>query len=141
MDAMNRHSDATVDATVRAYYATVSDLSSTADDLRRLLAEDLTVIEYPNAISPRGAVRDLEATLSGFEAGKALLSEQDFEVHEVIASGGRVAVRATWRGVVKTDAGPLRAGQRLVAHVASLLTVRDGRIAHHETFDCYEPIA
>jgi ketosteroid isomerase-like protein len=39
------------------------------------------------------------------------------------------------------DAGPFRAGQQLVAHIAGLLTVRGGRIAEHETFDCYEPIA
>ncbi len=140
MNAMNRHSAATVDATVRTYYATVCDPASTADDLRRLLAADLTVIEHPNVLSPRGAVRDLAQTLAGFDAGRALLSEQDFDVHEVIATADRAAVRATWSGTLKADAGPLHAGRRLVAHVASLLTVRDGLIAHQETFDCYEPI-
>ena len=36
--------------------------------------------------------------------------------------------------------GPLRAGAELVAHVAAWLTVANGRIREHETFDCYEPL-
>jgi ketosteroid isomerase-like protein len=31
------------------------------------------------------------------------------------------------------------AGKELVAHVAAWLTVEDGQIREHETFDCYEP--
>jgi ketosteroid isomerase-like protein len=126
---------------VRRYYATVADLGSTEDDLRPLLDEHLRVVEHPNAVTPRGAARDLDGTLAGFRAGKALLRDQAFEVHEALAAGDRVAVRATWRGTVGVAAGPFAAGQQLVAHVAALLTVRGGRIVDHETFDCYEPVA
>lgn len=129
-----------VEALVRRYYAVVADLGSSADQLRELLADDLRVTEHPNLVSPRGAVRDLDATLAGFEAGKALLAAQRFDVHEVIVSSERVAVRATWSGTIGVDAGHFRAGQELIAHVASLLTVRGGRIAEHETYDCYEPL-
>ncbi|MGY1730122.1 nuclear transport factor 2 family protein [Geodermatophilus sp. SYSU D01045] len=132
--------DTDVATVVRRYYATVSDLTATEDDLRPLLGAQLRVVEHPNAVTPRGAVRDLEGTLAGFRAGKALLREQVFDVHEVVTAGPRAAVRATWRGTVGADAGPHRAGQELVAHVAALLTVRDGRVVDHETFDCYEPL-
>jgi ketosteroid isomerase-like protein len=128
-----------VEDVVRRYYATVSDLASTEDDLGPLLAPDLRIIEQPNALVPAGAVRDRAATLAGFRAGKALLREQRFDVHEVLVAAERAAVRATWRGLVGVDAGPFRAGQELVAHVAALLTVRGGRVVEHETFDCYEP--
>lgn len=53
----------------------------------------------------------------------------------------RAAVRATWRGVVGVDAGPYRAGQQLIAHMAGLLAVRDGVVVEHETFDCCEPLS
>jgi ketosteroid isomerase-like protein len=131
--------DPEVEAVVRRYYATVSDLSATEDDLRPLLAPGLRVTEHPNAVTRHGAVRDLTATLTGFGAGKALLREQAFDVHEILTSGERAAVRATWRGVVGRDAGPFRAGQELVAHVAAVLSVRDGQVLDHETYDCYEP--
>jgi ketosteroid isomerase-like protein len=130
---------ATVESVVRHYYAVVSDLASDETDLRALLADDVRVTEHPNAITPAGAVRDLDTTLQGFRAGKALLREQDFDIHDVLVAGERAAVRATWRGVVGVDAGPFHAGQVLIAHVAALLTVRDGQVVEHETYDCYEP--
>ncbi|MBF4766530.1 nuclear transport factor 2 family protein [Nocardioides agariphilus] len=129
-----------VEDVVRRYFEVVADLGSTEDELRPLLAEGLRVTEHPNAITPQGAVRDLDETVAGFRAGKALLSEQAFEVEEIFTAGDRVAVKATWRGTVGVDAGPFPAGLELVAHVAALLTVRGGVICEHETFDCYEPI-
>ncbi|MFE7845585.1 nuclear transport factor 2 family protein [Microbacterium sp. NPDC057407] len=135
------HSTPPTEDVVRRYYRVVSDLTSTEDDLRQVLAPDVTVTEHPNALIPAGARRDLAETLEGFRRGKALLRQQEFDVHDVISQGHRAAVRATWRGVVGIDAGPFREGQELVAHVAALLTVRDGVITAHETFDCYEPFA
>jgi ketosteroid isomerase-like protein len=126
-----------VESVVRTYYDVVADLSSSAEDLRVLLAPDLRVTEHPNAITPDGAMRDLDATIAGFQAGKTLLRKQTFDVHEVLVVGDRAAVRATWAGVVGIDAGPYRAGQELVAEIASFVTVRNGRVVEHETFDCY----
>jgi ketosteroid isomerase-like protein len=127
------------EALVRDYYRIVSDLTSSEDELRAVLAPGVLVIEHPNALIPQGARRDLAGTLEGFRRGKALLREQQFTVHDVISQGERAAARVTWRGVVGGDAGPFRAGQELIAHVAAILTVADGRIVAHETFDCYEP--
>ena len=129
-----------VEDVVRSYYATVADLSSTEEDLRSLLSPALRVIEHPNAVTPRGAVRDLAGTVAGFLGGKALLREQVFDLREIITSGERAAVRATWQGTIGVDAGPYRAGQHLVAQVAALLTVRNGLVVDQETFDCYEPL-
>ena len=125
---------------VARYYAVVADLEARADDLLALLHPDVRVTEHPNAITPRGAIRDREGVLAGYAAGKALLSAQSFEVHEVLVAGDRVAVRATWRGTTARAAGPLAAGAELIAHIAALLTVADGQVLEHETFDCYEPL-
>lgn len=135
----NQMNPTDVESVVRAYYAVVADLASGSDDLAALLAPDLRVAEHPNAITPAGAVRDVNATLAGFQAGKGLLREQAFDLHEVLVVRDRAAVRATWSGVVGVDAGPYVAGQELVAEIASFLTVRDGRVVDHETFDCYRP--
>jgi ketosteroid isomerase-like protein len=124
---------------VRRYYEVVGDLESTADDLRATLHPDVQIHEHPNAISPRGSVRDRDGAVAGFLAGKELLSEQSFDVHEAFSSGDRVAVRATWRGTLAKSVGEVPAGRELVAQIAALLTVKDGRIRRHETFDCYEP--
>jgi ketosteroid isomerase-like protein len=128
-----------VESVVRRYYAVVADLASSEESLAPLLADHITVREHPNALNREGAVRDRAGTLAGFRAGKRLLREQQFAVHEVLVNDRRAAVRASWRGVVGVDAGPFAAGQVLTAQVAALLTVEEGQIASHETFDCYDP--
>jgi ketosteroid isomerase-like protein len=128
-----------VEELVRHYYRVVSDLASTEQDLEPLLSADVTVVEHPNALTPTGAARNLAQTLEGFRRGKALLREQDFTVHDVIVDGDRAAARATWRGVIGVTAGPFHEGETLIAHVAAVLTLMDGVIVRHETFDCYEP--
>ncbi|MET0741598.1 MAG: nuclear transport factor 2 family protein [Candidatus Nanopelagicales bacterium] len=134
--------DNTVDNTediVRRYFAVVGDLRSSEEDLRGVLHGDVRVVEHPNAITPRGATRDLAQTVAAFHAGKALLSNQAFDVHEVIAAGDRAAVRATWSGRVAVDAGPFHAGDVLTAEIAGFLMVREDRVLEHQTFDCYRP--
>jgi ketosteroid isomerase-like protein len=124
---------------VRRYYAVVADLGATEDDLRALLDPSATITEHPNPITPNGAVRSVDQTVQGFLVGKRLLSDQVFAVHEVVVDGERAAVRATWMGTVGQDAGPFTAGTALTARIGAFLTVREGRIVEHETFDCYEP--
>jgi ketosteroid isomerase-like protein len=88
---------------VRRYFGIVADLGSSEDDLLAVLHPAVRVTEHPNAITPRGAVRGRDAVLAGFRAGKRLLAAQSIEVHETLVSGGRVAVRATWRGTIGED--------------------------------------
>ena len=117
---------------VQRYFAIVADLNSSQDDLEAVLHPDIRVIEHPNAMNAKGAVRDRDHMLEGFVAGKQLLTSQAIDLHESVADGDRVAVRATWRGTTGD-------GTELVAHIAGWLTVAGDRILEHETFDCYEP--
>jgi ketosteroid isomerase-like protein len=129
----------TTETVVRRYYETVADLKSTEHDLESLLHPDATLVEHPNPVVPQGAHRGVGETLAGFRAGRGLLSEQAFEIFELMTHGERAAVRARWRGVVGRDAGPFKQGDKLTAHVAAFVTVREGLVLDHETFDCYEP--
>ncbi|MGY1740113.1 MULTISPECIES: nuclear transport factor 2 family protein [unclassified Blastococcus] len=128
-----------VEDVVRRYYRVVGDLSAPEADLDALLAPAARVVEHPNAVTPRGAVRGRDEVLAAFRAGRGLLSAQEFVVDEVLVHGGRAAVRARWSATVGTGRGPFAAGDRLEAAVAAFLTVADGRIVEHETFDCYPP--
>jgi ketosteroid isomerase-like protein len=132
---MSRSSPTADDArsVVERYYATVADLGASTESLRELLHPDLRVVEHPNAIHPQGTVRDRDAVIAAYEDGKGMLSDQSFELDELLVYGDRVAVRANWRGT-------LAAGARLEARVAAFLTVVDGRIIELETYDCYSPI-
>ena len=73
-------------AVVRRYFEVVADLGSSVDALIELLDPDVRVIERPNVLNPQGAVRDHDGVVTGFLAGKDLLSAQEFDVQEVVAS-------------------------------------------------------
>ena len=117
---------------VERYYATVADLSGSRESLAELLHPDLRIVEHPNAIHPEGTVRGRDEAMADYEQGKRMLSDQSFDLDEVLVSGERVAVRARWRGT-------LASGATLEAQIAAFLTVVDGRIREHETYDCYSP--
>jgi ketosteroid isomerase-like protein len=136
-----RGMNATTEEVVRRYYAVVGDLTHTETELEAILHPDATLVELPNPIAPKGATRSAEEAVAAFRAGRALLSEQSFEIEELMAMGERAAVRALWEGTVGRDAGPFAAGTRLTAHIAAFVTVRDGQVLRHETYDCYEPFA
>jgi hypothetical protein len=69
-------------AVVRRYYGIVGDPGSSADDLRGALHPEVQIHEYPNAVTPHGSVRDRDAAMAAFEAGKGLLAEQSFDCYE-----------------------------------------------------------
>lgn len=124
---------------VERYFNVAGDLAAPADALLAVLHPEVRIIEHPNAINPRGSIRDRNAAVTAFLAGKRLLAAQAIEVHEILVSGSRVAVRATWRGTIGKELPGLPRGTELVAHIAGMLTVEHGRICEHQTFDCYEP--
>ena len=69
---------------VRRYLEIVADLRSSPEVLDEVLHAAVRVIERPNAINPRGTVRDRDAVIAGFLAGKRLPATQTVEVLELL---------------------------------------------------------
>jgi hypothetical protein len=109
------------------------------DALRDHFADSAVTIEHPNVLKPRGARSRLDEMLAASAAGAALLRSQRYAVHSAEAVGDMAIVRLTWTGVIATDAGPFRAGQELIAHIAQFVRTDGQRIVSIETYDCYEP--
>ena len=118
---------------------TAIELGRVGPELEDLFTDDVTVTEYPNLIKPSGGTAGRATMLAASRAGARLLSAQRYDVHHAAADGNTAILRLTWTGTVAADAGTFRAGQRLTAHIAQFITVRDGRISAIATYDCYEP--
>jgi ketosteroid isomerase-like protein len=118
----------------------ITDPACSLDDIADLLDPDVRFVERPNRINPEGTDRDLTAMLQGVTAGHSLLAWQRFDqrTHEVIADD-RVVSRARWQGEVAREAGPLKSGRVLTAHVAMFFTLRGDRVLHQENYDCFVP--
>lgn len=110
------------------------------DELASYFADDVLQVEFPNQLNPTGQSSDLAQLLVRARQGAALLESQRFDVIDALATGERVALEAEWCGTLAVDAGQLRAGQELRAHIAMFFTCRDGRIARQHNYDCFDPL-
>jgi ketosteroid isomerase-like protein len=127
-------------ATVERYLALIADLDADPGAFERLVHPDARFVERPCLVSPRGQQRDRAAAWAGLARGRDLLSAQRIEVRDHFVAGDRVVTRAVWTGTLARAAGPLPAGAELRADCSMFFTVRDGRIAAQENFDCYHPV-
>ena len=121
-------------------YAAIS-AGATGDELAGYFHPDAEQIEYPSVMRPDGHRRGLAEMREGAEVGAKIISDQQYEVHTMVEDGDRVAVQFTWTATVRADLGAVRAGTRLVSHVAAFYLMRDGLMLEQSSYDCYEPIA
>jgi ketosteroid isomerase-like protein len=127
-------------AVVERYLAIVADMHAEPADLARLVHPEARFVEHPNLVAPGGRRRDAEAARAAFVHSRSLLRENRFDIVEHLTAGERVVTRATWTGVLAIDAGDVAAGTELRAECCMVFTVRDGRIAAQENYDCYLPV-
>jgi ketosteroid isomerase-like protein len=104
---------------------------ATGAELARFYTEDAVLVEHPNIVAPKGATRDFKAIVDALEKGQAAMARQSFDVHSAIIEGDRAALSVSWVGVLKS-------GAEMRARFAQFYTLRDGKIARQETFDCFE---
>jgi ketosteroid isomerase-like protein len=109
--------------------------------METLFTEDAVTIEHPNLLNPKGGQYPLARMKEAAVAGAALMSKQTYALQSGLEHGNTAVLRVKWTGWVARARGPFREGQVLEAHLAQFITVRDGRIAVIETYDCYEPFA
>ena len=124
-------------AIVERYLALVADHESDPAAIRDLLDDGMRFIEHPTVVSPGGSDRDVARIMESLEQGRRLLSRRGYEVLRHAVAGDTVVMRVRWTGTLAVDAGPLPAGTGLEAHSSMWFTVRGGRIARQENYDCF----
>jgi ketosteroid isomerase-like protein len=121
---------------VRYHHAVAG--GATGAELAEFLHPDVVQHEWPNALLPDGAERDLAAMCAAAERGQQVLREQRFEIVGAVADGNRVALETVWTGTLAIAAGDLPAGHVLRARIATFLEFRAGKIIAQRNYDCYE---
>ena len=123
---------------LRRYLAALSS-GAGPDQLEQFFVPDVVQEEYPNRITPNGAVRDLQALKDARTRGLALMSSERYELTNAVAQGEQVAAEMTWTGTVRTAVGPFVPGQTLAARLGVFFEFREGRIARQRNYDCINP--
>ncbi len=122
--------------TVKSYLDAITRFDVEA--AKQLLDPGVVQMEHPNRLYAKGQVRDFAQLTEDLPKGRAILSEQQYEIRSILADGDRVAVEARWRGVLNIPIRAMAAGNEMIAHVAMIFTLRDGRIVSQANYDCYE---
>lgn len=124
----------------RRYHEAVA-AGAVGDELAAFFTSDAVHHELPNPIVPSGAERDLAGILASAMTGQQVVSEQSFDIRNSFATADQVVVETLWTGKLRDAIGNLPAGYVLRAHIATVLRIRDGRIAEQRNYDCYEPFS
>lgn len=95
-------------------------------------------VERPNRLYKDGQVRGFEQVMRDLPRAAQVLQRQSYDVATVFASGEQVVVEARWEGIVNVPLGRLMPGDAMVAHIAMIFTVKDGKIVRQVNYDCYE---
>ncbi|WP_163509204.1 nuclear transport factor 2 family protein [Fodinicola acaciae] len=132
-------SEANIDLALRYHEAVAA--GAVGDELSAFFTADAVHHELPNSIIPAGARRDLEGILTAAEGGQQVVSEQSFDIENVFAADDQVLVESLWTGKLRNAMGDLPAGHVIRAHIATVLRIRDGRIAEQRNYDCYQPFS
>ena len=121
-------------AVIDRYLSLIADPSSEPGQIGELLAPGMRFVERPNLVNPGGTERSSVQMLKSLERGRELVHDQRFDVLDHLVAGDRVVTRAVWTGT-------LADGSRLRADSSMHFTLRDGRIARQENYDCFHPAA
>ena len=108
-------------------------------ELARFFTPDMVNVEHPNLLFPTGKRSSLEDVLRASERGVEVVEQQRYQVRELLVLGDRIAARISWSGVLKVGFGAFAKGDTLQAEIAQFVTIRDGRVAENQTYDCYAP--
>lgn len=124
---------------VRRYLSALED-GVVGEGLAHFFCDDMWQVEYPNQLNKHGQRSDLAGILERSVKGQHLLSSQRYEIYNEVSEGNRVAVEASWLGVLAVPLGELSAGSEIRAHFAMFFELRDGRILKQHNYDCFDPM-
>ena len=120
-------------------YLQAIEAGRTGADLAAFFTPDVVQDEFPNRLVAQGARHDLAAMLAGAERGQRVVTRQQYDVRNALATGDQVALEVVWTATLRVPVGSLPAGGEMRAHLAVFLEFRDGKIAAQRNYDCFDP--
>lgn len=123
---------------LKAFLGLLENFSLDESRYRQLLAPDVKFVVFPNLLAKVTHTRDFAESMKGIAQGRALLRSQSYHISSHFESGARLAVELVWTGTMAVDAGPLKKGQTLSAHVCMIAEFAGGKIVAQRNYDCYE---
>lgn len=110
-----------------------------AESVSAFLSDEVTHVEYPNALLPKGLTRDKAAMLNSLHSGRKNLTRQTYQLGSVVADGDFIAFEAAWEGELAQSVGGTAAGSVMKANFGVFLRLKNGKVTSWHNYDCFEP--
>jgi hypothetical protein len=120
---------------VRAYLKAIEGRKDTI----RFFTDDVLQEEFPNALSPAGAVRNLADLKTASARGQNVLRSESYEIVSLVESGDLIAVEIVWRGVMAIPLKSLKPGDTMTGRFAAVFEFEGDRIRRQRNYDCFDP--
>ena len=120
---------------VRAYLAAIEARS----DSLRFFTDDVVQEEFPNALVPTGARRDLADLKEASARGRQVLRSERYEIVTLIEAGDMVAAEILWSGELAIALRSLQPGDRMKARFGVFFEFEGDRIQRQRNYDCFDP--
>lgn len=101
--------------------------------------DDIVQEEFPNALSPTGATRELADLKAAGKRGQNVMRSESYEIVSLLEAGDTVAAEIVWRGVLAVPLKSLKPGDAMKARFAVFFEFEGDRIRRQRNYDCFEP--
>jgi ketosteroid isomerase-like protein len=101
--------------------------------------DDIVQEEFPNALSPAGATRELADLKAAAERGQNVMRSESYEILSLVEAGDTVAAEIVWRGVLAAPFKSLNPGDAMKARFAVFFEFEGDKIRRQRNYDCFEP--
>jgi ketosteroid isomerase-like protein len=110
-----------------------------SSELAGFFDPEVIVEIFPSSFFPKGSRSNLEGIRAAAERGRKVMSSQNYDVTNAIASGDQVVMEVAWTGTLSVAFQSIPVGGQMRAHFAMFLSFRNGKIIHQRNYDCYDP--
>jgi ketosteroid isomerase-like protein len=108
-------------------------------DVLAFYTDDVVQEEFPNALSPTGATRELADLKAAAQRGQNVLRSESYEIVSLVEAGEMVACELIWRGVLAVPLKSLKPGDVLKGRFAAFFEFEGDRIRRQRNYDCFDP--
>lgn len=112
---------------------------TSADELLPFYHPDIEQIEFPNAITPTTAIRNLNDLKAASERGQKILKKEEYEVTKSYVLENTVIIEVIWTGTLAISIGSIPVGGQMKANFAQFYDFKDGLIIRQRNYDCFQP--
>jgi hypothetical protein len=108
-------------------------------DVTGFYTDDIVQEEFPNALSPNGATREMADLKAAAKRGQNVLRSETYEIVTLLEANDMVACELIWRGVLAIPLKSLQPGDTLKARFAAFFEFEGAKIRRQRNYDCFDP--